>query len=185
MSLAHPFAALTLRQWDGLVVSEADADIELVEGLRVVASGESFAHREVCGNVYFNLRLACPRESMRPVSELHVLVADEPAPTIRRPDVMVLHADAPRSATRMAAEHVLLAVEVVSPTSTERDWITKPRAYARAGIPAMLIIDPQRRAMALLTQPVVGGYAERSTGEHLTWRALGHEIDLSLADFLG
>ncbi|MGW6948831.1 Uma2 family endonuclease [Streptomyces xanthophaeus] len=53
------------------------------------------------------------------------------------PDVIVCRedvADDPAQ-TRLPAEAVLLAVEVVSPESIDRDRETKPVKYARAGIP--------------------------------------------------
>jgi Uma2 family endonuclease len=37
----------------------------------------------------------------------------------------------------------LLAVEVLSPTSNERDLVTKRRSYARAGLEHYWVIDPE------------------------------------------
>ncbi|GMA39718.1 Uma2 family endonuclease [Mobilicoccus caccae] len=183
MSVVEPLSVLTMHEWDDLVVPEEQRDIELVQGVPVVSPGESLGNRRVCDNVYFELRRACPA-GMGPVSELHLSLSGDPRPTVRRPDVMVLAGDAPPEATRIAARHVLLAVEVVSPTSGERDWITKPREYARAGIPAMLVVDPGRPAMALLTGPGLGCYGERTTGDRLTWTSPHGDIELVLADFL-
>ncbi len=39
------------------------------------------------------------------------------------------------------ASEVLFVAEVVSPTSAERDLVTKRREYAQAGIPAYLVVD--------------------------------------------
>jgi Uma2 family endonuclease len=36
---------------------------------------------------------------------------------------------------------VLLAAEVVSPSSQRRDRVAKPRAYAQGGVPLFLLID--------------------------------------------
>lgn len=53
------------------------------------------------------------------------------------PDVMVLRSDADTGPdqTYYSPDAVLLAVEVVSPDSEERDRYRKPELYAAAGIP--------------------------------------------------
>jgi hypothetical protein len=39
------------------------------------------------------------------------------------------------------------AVEIVSPSTAPRDLETKPRLYARHGIPSYWVIDPERREL--------------------------------------
>jgi Uma2 family endonuclease len=61
----------------------------------------------------------------------------------RCPDLLIAPAD-PRSYddNQVYGDSVLLAVEVVSASSVEDDYINKPREYAKAGVPLYLISDP-------------------------------------------
>jgi len=61
----------------------------------------------------------------------------------RCPDLMIAPED-PRTYddNQVFGESVLLAVEVVSASSIEDDYISKPGEYARAGVPLYLIADP-------------------------------------------
>lgn len=45
--------------------------------------------------------------------------------------------------------HVLLAVEVVSPSSRAHDRVTKPNFYRDWGVQAYLVVDPERRQLML------------------------------------
>jgi Uma2 family endonuclease len=73
-------------------------------------------------------------EHLEAVRELTVRLDDRNRP---EPDIVVVPVDADTGPgqTWFGPEDVLLAVEVVSAESTERDRETKPRKYARAGIP--------------------------------------------------
>ncbi|MFZ3596620.1 Uma2 family endonuclease [Streptomyces sp. BH104] len=53
------------------------------------------------------------------------------------------------------ADAIDLAVEIVSVSSVENDYVSKPREYAAAGIPVCLVLDPSG-----------GGYRERATGPY-------------------
>lgn len=92
--------------------------------------------------------------------DLEVTLAEVP-PTVRRPDVVVAVNAAlarerkPLPTNRVFADEVLLVVEVVSPTSVERDLVTKRREYALAGIPGYLVVDLRSEAGELTL------YAER------------------------
>ncbi|MGW5868172.1 Uma2 family endonuclease [Streptomyces sp. NPDC055239] len=57
-------------------------------------------------------------------------------------------------------------MEIVSPSSVENDYVLKPRAYAVAGIPASLVLDPYTRAWTLFTDPAPTGYRERASGHY-------------------
>ncbi|WP_327172152.1 Uma2 family endonuclease [Streptomyces sp. NBC_00656] len=83
------------------------------------------------------------------------------------PDVVVVRADAVESPqqTRFPAEHVLLAIEVVSDDSVTRDRETKPVKYARAKIPHYWRVENQDgRAVvyAFELEPATAAYT--STG---------------------
>jgi Uma2 family endonuclease len=61
------------------------------------------------------------------------------------------------------AKDVLLAVEVVSPSSRRDDHETKRDAYARSRVPVYLVIDPRDAKITLYSGPGPDGYARTTT----------------------
>ncbi|MFH9072801.1 Uma2 family endonuclease [Streptomyces alboflavus] len=91
----------------------------------------------------------------------------------RSPDVLVWHGDEEDEAP-YDAEAIDLAVEIVSPSSVENDYVIKPHAYAVAGIAACLVLDPYTQSWTLFTDPAPRGYRERATGPY--GKALAIEV---------
>ena len=66
------------------------------------------------------------------------------------PDAVVIHPDARTLEEERAA--IALVVEVTSPTSPDtvlNDRATKPKEYAKAGVPLYLLVDQERREWTL------------------------------------
>jgi Uma2 family endonuclease len=72
---------------------------------------------------------------------------------VREPDVLYMKAEHAHRRHEKYWEGADLVMEVVSddPKDRERDLKTKPREYARGGIPEYWIIDPQERYIRVLT----------------------------------
>ncbi|WP_436992198.1 Uma2 family endonuclease [Streptomyces sp. enrichment culture] len=106
---------------------------ELIDGSLVFVSPQRNFHSLTLYLLEHGLRTTVP-ERYRVRREMAVVLTDRTAP---EPDLCVLRAEAVRSRrqARFEAGDVVLAVEVVSPESEERDRDTKPHKYARAGIP--------------------------------------------------
>lgn len=81
----------------------------------------------------------------------------------RDPDLVVWEGDEDDRAP-YDASLISLAVEIVSPSSVENDYVVKPHAYAAAGIPAYLVLDPYTRTWTLFGEPAPG--AEAGTAEY-------------------
>ena len=79
----------------------------------------------------------------------------------REPDVVVCRR-LPRGADLLAVQDVLLAVEVLSPSSLLNDRVAKPAQYAAAGIEHYWLLDPDAPSL-LVHELHDGGY--RVTGE--------------------
>jgi Uma2 family endonuclease len=59
------------------------------------------------------------------------------------PDVLVTTAEAAqRRSNKYTADEVVVAIEVVLPTSQAMDRVTKPALFAQAGIPHYWLVDP-------------------------------------------
>lgn len=106
---------------------------ELIDASLVFVSPQRKFHSLTMYLLESGVRRTVP-ENMRVRREMPVVLSPSTAP---EPDLCVVHAEADAShrQTRYEAADVVLAVEVVSPDSQERDRDTKPHKYARAGIP--------------------------------------------------
>lgn len=80
----------------------------------------------------------------------------------REPDLMVVGREALPKKGAVPAD-VLLAVEVMSPSSVRRDRLVKPAQYAEAGIPHFWRLEP---AAPVLFTYVLDGAAYRETGRY-------------------
>ncbi|GAA2164540.1 Uma2 family endonuclease [Actinomadura napierensis] len=105
---------------------------ELIDGSLVFMSPQRRWHSRVINLFWVQLDRQAP-EGLRAEREMAVRLAKRQVP---EPDVMVVTAEAydEGPATYHLPEGLVLAVEVVSPDSEERDRGTKPAKYAAAGI---------------------------------------------------
>lgn len=131
-----------LATWDEDVSGRDDA-YELVEGVPTMTPAESLRNR-AAGTLLAGA-LNAAREGWIAVTDAELTVS-EVLDTVRRPDVVVVRSALARDRAgkpehRLLAREVLFVAEVVSPSSVERDLVTKRREYALAGIPSYLIVD--------------------------------------------
>lgn len=112
---------------------------ELIDGSLVFVSPQRDFHTLAMYLLESGLRRTVPDE-FRVRREMTVVLGPRNAP---EPDVVVVRAEAvqDRRKTRYEAADVVLAVEVVSPDSEERDREAKPRKYAAAGIPHFWLVE--------------------------------------------
>ncbi|MGW2325412.1 Uma2 family endonuclease [Streptomyces sp. NPDC001700] len=106
---------------------------ELIDGSLVLVSPQTAFHMRAM-RLFENALLGQAPDTLDVMREMTVRLDAKNRP---EPDLLVVRADAyiGPSQTWYSPEVVLLAVEVVSEDSEERDRDTKPRRYARAGIP--------------------------------------------------
>ena len=111
---------------------------ELIEGTLVVTPAPGVPHQVVVGALYRILFAARPVGTV--VLPAPVDFVPDPA-TVLEPDVLVFDADQSDHAHVTRTPH--LVVEVLSPSSRSQDLGSKLLAYARAGVPAYWVIDPE------------------------------------------
>lgn len=108
--------------------------VELINGEFTVSPAPSRAHQVVVDELWLVLRTAIrsagKSRELYAVTGVNVVLAP---PHGYIPDVAVL--DTLENRTFFPAENLVLAVEVVSPRSVKEDRLTKPAAYAAAGVP--------------------------------------------------
>jgi Uma2 family endonuclease len=139
---------------------------ELIDGSLVFVSPQRIFHTLAMYLLEAGLRRTVLDE-FRVRREMTVVLGPRNAP---EPDLLVVRAQAEQSEeqTRYDAADVVLAVEVVSPDSEDRDRDAKPRKYAAAGIPHFWLVEKEagRRPVVHTYEldPVTKSYA--ITGIH-------------------
>lgn len=114
---------------------------ELIDGSLVLVSPQSKFHALVLRVLEQGLARSAPA-SLRVRREMTTTLATRQRP---EPDLLVVNADADldMGQTSYAGSDVVLAVEVVSAESEERDRKRKPMLYAEAGIPHFWRVENQ------------------------------------------
>lgn len=139
---------------------------ELIGGAIVMTPAPETVHQRVSRRLLGLLDAACPEGH-----EVFDAPVDFDLPAGHRvePDLIVVP-DASVEEKRLAGP-ALLVVEIVSPSSTVNDRVTKRAVYAEAGVPAYWIVDP--RSGHLLALRLVDGryepYADAAGPVSLDW----------------
>lgn len=196
---APPLVPLTVDQYHTMlergILKDGDP-VELVEGLlvrkdRAAAGGPPLTHGPRHAVIVKRLMRLGPAVE---IQGCHLLVqlpvtlssVDEP-----EPDIAVVKGSIEAFAERHPGpEDVLLVVEVAD-SSLRYDRGSKLRVYARAGVPAYVIVNVPENRIEVYAGPVraEGRYGQRTdyrTGETLTLSlADGRTLPLRVADILG
>ena len=104
---------------------------ELIDGVVSVAPAPSALHQQVANQLWSLLQAVAP-SLLAIISAVGVVLADDQCPI---PDVVAVHRPVDFRRSRFPGEQVLLAVEVVSPSTRAADRLRKPGQYSAAGIP--------------------------------------------------
>jgi Uma2 family endonuclease len=85
---------------------------------------------------------------------------------LRNPDLTYLPEGAMSTTeNKIPAELALIAVEIVSPSNPENDWVGKLRDYPVMGIPLYLIVDPRQKTVTLFSEIENGRYRAREDAD--------------------
>ncbi|MET9326814.1 Uma2 family endonuclease [Tsukamurella sp. NPDC003166] len=148
MTAAPDPALLTLEDWFALGEDESLRRAEVCRGVLEVSPSPRPEHSDALLSIAGQLRAQVSHRQFRVLHELDVILDGGTRPTVRQPDVLILRAGA---AAPITARDVLLAIEILSPTSLQRDRWTKRAEYAAAGIPNYWIIDLDGPSAEVLT----------------------------------
>ena len=144
---------------------------ELVDGELLVTPAPRYAHQEVVGRIFVALRLYLARQpavghAMLSPADISFGLPD----VLVQPDVFVLARDEARHQAWSAVTRLLLAVEVLSPSSTRQDRFQKRRLYQEQGVPLYWIVDVDARTVEVWTPELHFPHVEH---ESLTWAPAG------------
>jgi len=114
--------------------------IELVEGQPIVMNAASGPHQFAVAELLVMLLANRPDGYHVVTSPIDWVVWGDPRATVRQPDLVVVRREQLRGPR--LTEPPLLAVEVVSNSSVERDLVAKRNDYARGGCPHYWLVLP-------------------------------------------
>ncbi|MGH3433671.1 MAG: Uma2 family endonuclease [Thermocrispum sp.] len=86
-------------------------------------------------------------------------------PVVRSPDLLIARTGVFGQRGIAKASDVVLAVEIISPSSVRTDTVVKPVDYADAGIPNYWLIDAEPPVTATVYYLVDGEYEESQRAE--------------------
>ena len=137
--LAEPLASLAA-YLERFGDSSDELQYEVVDGQPVVSPAPGGAHQRCVRALLLALVASTPPGHEVMVAPWDWVLWELPHLAVRQPDLVVVRSEL--AARDRLTEPPLLAVEVISPGSFERDAVTKRSEYARAGLNDYWIADP-------------------------------------------
>lgn len=133
--------------------------VEVVDGCLVVTPPPQLGHERV-GHRLFHQLVSQGAPGRTVMMQLDVLIGDEG--DCRRPDVAVLRDESELAEDQegVPAVHVVLAVEVESPSTRRTDRVAKAREYASVGIAAYWRVEREPQLCLVAHELVDGAYVE-------------------------
>jgi Uma2 family endonuclease len=123
---------------------------EAVHGELLVTPAPWLWHQEVAGRLYEELRAYLRSQ---PVGHVLASPADISwsSDTLVQPDIFVADLAEVRTLDWSKVKQLLLAIEVLSPTTARYDRFTKRRLYQEVGVPVYWIVDPDEKLVEVWT----------------------------------
>ncbi|MGV9789569.1 Uma2 family endonuclease [Streptomyces sp. NPDC003435] len=133
------------RTWDDLVRFWDESDwpegsrVEIIEGIVTVSPTPAYRHNVMAARIQRRLYSVIP-EDWEIFQTLAMAVPSHLG--MFTPDLVVAPLRPSEAESHIPAALAELVVEVTSPSNARHDRISKPAAYATAGIPLYLLVDP-------------------------------------------
>ncbi len=142
---------------------------ETVHGELLVTPATRLWHQEVVARLLVALREYVQRQGVGHAFASPSDISWGPD-TLVQPDVFVVPVDQARTLTWSKVTTLLLAIEVLSPSSGRADRFTKRHLYQEVGVPLYWVIDAEDRSAEVWTRVDLFPRAEK---EVLVWRPNG------------
>lgn len=153
---------------------------EIIDGGLFVTPGPTRIHQRAV------LRLGAKLDAVCPAGPEVLVAPFDYQPTSERslqPDVLVCSPE--DHGFKHARRPLLLAVEILSPSSKMLDLLLKRGVYEQAGVRSYWILDPEKECLTVL-ELVDGAYVERDviTGEKVFEASLPFPVEIVPAELL-
>jgi Uma2 family endonuclease len=142
---------------------------ETVHGELLVTPAPRVWHQEIVGRIFVRLHdyLSSQRVGHVMMSPADISWSSD---TLVQPDIFVVDLAEARTLDWSQMQHLLIAVEVQSPSSLRADRFTKRRLYQEVGVPVYWVVDPERCRVEVWTPTDTFPTAER---KRVTWQPAG------------
>lgn len=150
MSMSKVRIPFTVRDYKALPESETKR-YELLGGELVVVPSPTWRHQDVSARLEFHLKAFVDERNLGYVVDapLDVVLSDE---DVVQPDILFISQE---RASIIREDGVYgapdLVIEILSPTTAERDRTLKKTLYARHGVKEYWIVDPEGNTVEVLT----------------------------------
>ncbi|MCY4027136.1 MAG: Uma2 family endonuclease [Acidobacteria bacterium] len=181
MATTHPAVKFT---YEDYLTTPADVRYELLDGDLLMVPAPNLKHQRVQGNLYYHLRRFI---SERELGELlsapcDVVLSDT---DVVQPDLLFVSRE--RGHLLSGGENVRgapdLVIEILSPTTADKDRGGKRELYGRYGVTEYWLVDPMVETVSLHRQRAGGLAATHTFGRDQTLRSpLLAGLELQLDD---
>ena len=140
-----------------------DERLELIEGELYVTPSPTPLHQDISGNLYILFRRVVFDSGRGRVyfAPLDIRLAET---TIVQPDLVIILSNRPVLTAARVEGAPSLAVEIISPSTSAYDRVTKRNLYARHGVPEYWLVNPDAETVTIFSDPHDGRYqAEQTT----------------------
>jgi len=151
---------------------------ETVYGELLVTPAPGLWNQELVGRLYRAVGDYLRREPVGHVLASPADISWGRADVLVQPDLFVVPIAEARTLQWSGITRLILAVEVLSPSSVRADRFTKRKLYQDRGTETYWMVDPEERLVEVWTPDAV---FPRSEHETVRWRPAGASSDLALA----
>jgi Uma2 family endonuclease len=157
-----------------------DERLELIDGELFVTPSPSPMHQDISGNLYTLFRNVV-FESGRGRAYYAPLDVRLDENTVVQPDLIIILSDRSPVLTTARVEGVpSLAVEIISPSTSAYDRVTKRDVYARSSVPEYWLVDPDAKTVTIFSDPQDGRYQTEQTVSDVSISATIPELSADL-----
>ena len=157
-----------------------DERLELIDGELFVTPSPSPMHQDISGNLYTLFRNVV-FESGRGRAYYAPLDVRLDENTVVQPDLIIILSDRSPVLTTARVEGVpSLAVEIISPSTSAYDRVTKRDVYARFSVPEYWLVDPDAKTVTIFSDPQNGRYQAEQTVSSVAISATIPELSADL-----
>lgn len=159
-----------------------DERLELIEGELFVTPAPSLSHQDVSANYYSWLRRAIADSGRGRVyyAPVDMRLAER---TIVQPDLVVVLSDRFEILTPARIEGApSLVIEIVSPSTTAYDRVTKRGVYPKYGVPEYWLVDFEAWTVTVFSDPRDGRYQRETVYDDTAVSATIPGLFIDLAD---
>lgn len=153
---------------------------EILDGVLVVSPSPATKHQRVLGNLYVMLRQALHDTRIAEVfmAPFDVVLSKT---RVAEPDLLVIAAERRGMLEKRGVFGAPdLVIEILSPSNTKHDQVTKRRMYARSGIREYWIVNPDAESVEVLSL-IENGLSYRQLGYYATGEMLASaEFEVAL-----